>query len=85
MIEFDPTATGMIFEAMRQAGLDRDKYALRFQINNENKLSFNFTDDIFYAKPVSGLLVIDETGVVNIEVLGVSANGRTGIIIKEKQ
>lgn len=84
MLEIEPFAAGMILETMRTAGLDPARFAVAFQIK-DNKLSFNFTDDIFYAKPNQGLLVVDGTGEMNVQVQAVSAEGRTGIIIKEKQ
>jgi hypothetical protein len=84
MLEIEPFAAGMILETMRTVGLNPDRFAVAFKIK-DNKLSFNFTDDIFYAKPNQGLLVIDETGDMNVQIQAVSANGRMGIIIKEKQ
>jgi len=83
MLEIEPFAAGMILETMRTAGLDPARFAVAFHVKND-KLSFNFTDDIFYAKKNQGLLVVDETGSMNVQVEAVSANGRTGIIIKEK-
>jgi hypothetical protein len=85
MIEIDDKAVSIFYETMKKVGLDTTQFAVIFHVDKDNRFYFNFTDDIYFAKPQQGLLVVDETGAIDVRVLGVTINGRTGIIIKEKE
>jgi hypothetical protein len=85
MVEINTHAIDLISMSMREAGLDGSRFAIRFHVDTKNRLLFHFTDDIFYAKPHGGILVVDETGDVGVVVEGVFKDGKYGIIIKEKQ
>jgi hypothetical protein len=85
MLEIEQVATDIILETMRKAELDPSTYAVMFHVNKDNRLSFCFTDDIFYAKSYNGLLIVDQTGEMSVVVESGNHNGRPGIIIKEKQ
>lgn len=84
MIEIEPFAAGIFLETMRTAGLDPALYAVLFHVK-DNKLSFCFTDDTFYAKKFQGLLINDQTEEMNVVVEAGFNKGQRGIIIKEKQ